>query len=44
MDSQFIVRKSNQKLYGFIAQIDPTLSISNNLLDTIYFTRKSGKV
>ena len=33
---------SNQKLYGFVAQIDPTISISQELLGEIYPTTKLG--
>ncbi|MGK7919923.1 MAG: NUDIX hydrolase [Trichodesmium sp.] len=33
---------SNQKLYGFVAQIDPTISISDKLLGGVYSTTKSG--
>ncbi|MGB3513898.1 MAG: NUDIX hydrolase [Microcoleaceae cyanobacterium] len=33
---------SNQKLYGFVVEIDPTLSISNKLLGATYPTTKSG--
>ncbi len=33
---------SNQKLYGFVAKIDPTVSISNELLGAVYPTTKSG--
>ena len=33
---------SNQKLYGFVAQIDPTISISHELLSGAYNTTKLG--
>ncbi len=33
---------SNQKLYGFVAKIDSTVSISNELLGAVYPTTKSG--
>lgn len=33
---------SNQKLYGFVAEIDPTVSISNELLGEMYPTTKLG--
>ena len=33
---------SNQQLYGFVAEIDPSLSISNELLAGIYPTTKLG--